>query len=80
MGFVENNTSAIVTLYLIVNSVDVQMIYWKLQTEHESFNAQAEKKGKRDASEYLGFVLLWWHLALPAVPNPGFTADWKSKN
>lgn len=27
MGFVENNTSAIVTLYLIVNSVDVQMIY-----------------------------------------------------
>lgn len=27
MCFVENNTSAIVTLYLIVNSVDVQMIY-----------------------------------------------------
>lgn len=56
MCFAENKILVIVTVYLLVNSV-VQMICWKLQTEHKSFDTLAEKT-KEIQSEYLGFVLL----------------------
>lgn len=56
MCFAENKILAIVTVYLLVNSV-VQMIWGKLQTEHKSFDTLAEKT--RDLqSEFLGFLLL----------------------
>lgn len=56
MCFAENKILVIVTVYLLVNSA-VQMICWKLQTEHKSFDTPAEKT-KEMQSEYLGFVLL----------------------
>lgn len=41
MRFAENETSGIVTVYLTVYRVGFQIIWWKLQTEHKSLNAQA---------------------------------------
>lgn len=56
MCFAENMILAIVTVYLLANSV-VQMICRKLQTEHKSFDTLSEKTRELQ-SEYLGFVLL----------------------
>lgn len=55
MCFAENKTSAIVTVQLMVNSIDMQMICRKLQIEHKSFNTQAEKKVKRKAKWVLSY-------------------------